>query len=271
VELITAEMKHLVCDEQYQMRVEIPDTEDYSEQLRATESWPFPPLVVFRKGKKFVILEGFTRHRAALVAKWNRPIPIQVVPEDQAWIVALAANAEHGYRRTNADKRKAVLQAWKLYPDERPAHLARRCRVSQPYVHRQVQSLRTGVAVEQIAGSTKGPCPNCHEDLWIENDEGWVCSNCGHAFGEPAARDDPAPRTPAAASGEKSGQNVAQSGPSVAAAKLNGKIDHARVKRIANARTAVGGLIREMKELGVLTDTVEAAWTIIKTALNKAK
>lgn len=76
----------------------------------ATASWPFPPIVVFRDDQgRHWLADGFHRVAAARRAG-NQEIPASILAgdRDDALLFAASANAHHGLRRTNADKRKAV-------------------------------------------------------------------------------------------------------------------------------------------------------------------
>jgi hypothetical protein len=133
-----------------QARVSInPDTvQDYAEILKEAHAtgqpWPFPPIQVIRHthaGANFnYVADGFHRLHAADSANWPHPIPAHITPGTirDATLAAVAANATHGLRRTNADKRRAVTMLlqdpeWAQWSD---TEIARRTHVSQPTVGR---------------------------------------------------------------------------------------------------------------------------------------
>lgn len=72
----------------------------------------FPPLTVVFDGKKHWLADGF--HRILALERLNRTHAECVVKkgtlDDAKWLAA-GANVSHGLRRTNADKRAAVLMA----------------------------------------------------------------------------------------------------------------------------------------------------------------
>lgn len=81
---------------------------EYAEALR--EDAVFPPVVVVRDGASLWLVDGFHRYHA------HRRCGRETIAADvragtlrDAVLHSLSANVEHGLRRTNADKRKAVL------------------------------------------------------------------------------------------------------------------------------------------------------------------
>jgi hypothetical protein len=79
----------------------------YADAMRDGDE--FPPLVVFYDGTHYHLGDGF--HRAAarqLAHPDEQEIECEVHPgdHDDALLFACGANASHGLRRTNADKKK---------------------------------------------------------------------------------------------------------------------------------------------------------------------
>lgn len=109
---------------------------DYVEAM-SDPNTVFPPVIVYYDGEDYWLADGFHR-----VAAWGR-IGRNAVPADvrqgsrrRAILHSVAANAAHGLRRTNADKRRAVMT---LLEDEEWAQwsnreIARRCAVSDVLV-----------------------------------------------------------------------------------------------------------------------------------------
>lgn len=99
----------------------------------------FPPVVVYYDGREYWLADGFHR-----LAAWER-IGREEVPADvrqgdrrRAILHSCAANAEHGLRRTNADKRRAVMTLledaeWSQWSARQ---IARQCGVSHDFVAR---------------------------------------------------------------------------------------------------------------------------------------
>lgn len=97
----------IVADGQIQMREKMSREaiEDYADVFDC-----LPPLQVVYDGSMFWLVDGFHRLEAAKLAGIER-VTCQVVDGTRrdAVIMACGANAAHGLRRTNADKRRAVL------------------------------------------------------------------------------------------------------------------------------------------------------------------
>lgn len=104
----------------------------------------FPPCIVYYDGKSYWLADGFHR-----VAAWERAgrveVPAEVRQGDRraAILHSCGANAAHGLRRTNDDKRRAVMTLledgeWANWSDRQ---IARQCGVSQPFVSKMRTSL----------------------------------------------------------------------------------------------------------------------------------
>jgi hypothetical protein len=114
---------------------------EYDEAIRESEGWPFPPVAVFHDVAegRFILADGFHRLAAAEMALddgFEVPVEIHEGGEREAILYACGCNAEHGLRRTNADKRRAVLTLlqdpeWRARSDNWVAEVAR---VSAPFV-----------------------------------------------------------------------------------------------------------------------------------------
>src|SRR5437879_4495602 len=98
---------------------------------------PFPPVHVVSDGKSYWLYDGYYRIESAKRAG-KLKIEAQVTPGDRrlAILLSCGANATHGLRRTNEDKRRAVGRLladkeWRQWSDH---EIAKRCGVSQPFV-----------------------------------------------------------------------------------------------------------------------------------------
>lgn len=92
-----------------QARTEINQSivSEYSDALKAGAV--FPPVVVFEDGASIWLADGFHRYHAHLHAELNEiNCDLRIGTQRQAILFSLSANASHGLRRTNEDKRKAV-------------------------------------------------------------------------------------------------------------------------------------------------------------------
>lgn len=109
--------------------------EEYAEALKTGAK--FPPVVVFYDGESNWLADGF--HRVEAHKKLGTDMMEAVVHQGDrrdAILHSVGANSEHGVRRTNADKRRAVErllrdEEWSRWTD---SEIARRCRVSHPFV-----------------------------------------------------------------------------------------------------------------------------------------
>lgn len=123
-----------------QSRVEIDNATvaEYGEALTAGAE--FPPVIVFNDGADHWLADGFHRyhgHRAAGRVSIGADVRQGTVRD--AILFSLGANASHGLRRTNADKRKAVQamfsdSEWSTWSDGR---IAQQCGVSGEFVRQQ--------------------------------------------------------------------------------------------------------------------------------------
>ena len=115
-----------------QSRVKIDEVtvSEYAEAM-ANPDTVFPPVVVYCDGTDYWLADGFHR-----VAAWERigrsDIPVDIRRGDQrrAILHSLAANAANGLRRTNDDKRRAVLTLledpeWSQWPQGKIADTCR--------------------------------------------------------------------------------------------------------------------------------------------------
>lgn len=84
--------------------------EEYSQAMRAGSE--FPPVDVFYDGTDYWLADGFHRVKAAGGAEMDRTAVMihQGTLESAQWF-SLHANHQHGLRRTNADKQRAVQTA----------------------------------------------------------------------------------------------------------------------------------------------------------------
>jgi hypothetical protein len=121
------------------------------QNLPSGAGWPFPPVVVFHDGEAYWMGDGFHRVEAArrylaqeqqetqnLAALRRIPADVRAGARRDAILYAAGANATHGLRRTNADKRRAVEvllrdEEWGQWSDR---EIARRCQVSPDTVGR---------------------------------------------------------------------------------------------------------------------------------------
>lgn len=158
---------------------------EYREAMRAGST--FPPVVVFYDGAYYWLADGFHRH-AAWIGLGEKKIPVDIRQGTvrDAILFSVSANAGHGLRRTNADKRRAVARLlgddeWVKWSDR---EIARRCAVSHPFVMQMRASLVTVTSENESWACTScneqfpeavWHCPKCDHHWQVADDE---CKNC---------------------------------------------------------------------------------------------
>ncbi len=122
-----------------------------------TEGAPFPPIAVFFDGAEYWIADGFHRYHAARkIEALDISAEVRSGTQRDAILYAAGANATHGLRRTNTDKRRAVMtllndEEWSKWSDR---EIAKRCAVSDRFV----SSLRT------VRSDTPAPTERTYTD-----------------------------------------------------------------------------------------------------------
>lgn len=123
----------LARDPDVQAREQLdPQTVDaYAEDMR--EGVVFPPPDVFTDGDHYFVADGFHRVAAAeATGATNLAVNLYRGGKRDAILHAVGSNCTHGLRRTNADKKKAVLMvlADPLWAERSDTWVAEQCRVS---------------------------------------------------------------------------------------------------------------------------------------------
>ncbi len=115
----------------------------YAEDMQNGDS--FPAVVVFYDGKDYWLADGFHRWHATMeTGKDQIRAQVKQGTQRDAVLHSVGVNSVHGLRRTNLDKRRAVMrllhdEEWVAWSDR---EIARHCRVSHPFV----ASLRSGLS-----------------------------------------------------------------------------------------------------------------------------
>jgi hypothetical protein len=134
---INLRVETLILDEKIRSRLKLDDRaiQEYAEEM--TQGTIFPPITVCSDGTSFWVIDGFHRVKAAEQAGKSE-IPAQVTEGGyrKALLDSAGVNRTNGVRRTNEEKRYAVLKLlqdaeWKQWSDE---VIAERCGVSAPFV-----------------------------------------------------------------------------------------------------------------------------------------
>ena len=141
---ISLPLERIKLEQHAQPRVELDDayTEEITNDLQAGNE--FPPVVVFYNGEDYWLADGFHRYFAHQKAgRSDIKAEVREGGMREAILHSVGANATHGKRRSNADKRKAVEtllqdEDWSKWSDR---FIADACRVSQPFVSRIRQEL----------------------------------------------------------------------------------------------------------------------------------
>lgn len=115
-------------------QIDLFTVEEYAANM--TNGVIFPPVVVFYDGTNYWLADGFHRAEAAVKANVDLPMDIRQGTRRDAVLHSVGANATHGLRRTNEDKRRAVMtlladDEWRQWSD---SEIARRTGVSHPTV-----------------------------------------------------------------------------------------------------------------------------------------
>lgn len=161
---------------QVRVRIDRKIIEQYTEDF--VNGAAFPPLDVFREenSERNILADGFHRHRSAINAD-RADIGCFIYPggTKEALIHALGSNFDHGFRRTNADKRHAVEMA--LKDPELSTLLAQEiadiCRVTKRTVNRIINEHMAGDENDSQDGTksqtkAKDPEPEDYRDTGKE-------------------------------------------------------------------------------------------------------
>lgn len=176
----------LRLDDRLQCRETVPEgiIKEYEEAWK--DKVAFPPVEVYEVGGELFVTDGFCRVVAAQNVGKSR---IDAVVIKGTWKDALraacGANAQHGLRRTIADKRKAANIAITEFPDESSRVLAELVGVSHRYIlnlrgnaattEKMVEEVVSGDVAEKPKPAKK---PSVEEVLDVISPPGWRCSDC---------------------------------------------------------------------------------------------
>ncbi len=150
---------------------------EYAANIEANDA--MPPVVVFYDGSAYWLADGF--HRVAARAKVGRltvKAEVRQGTRRDAVLYACGANATHGLRRTNADKRRAVEtllrdEEWSQWPQ---AQIAKACGVSREYVSR-------------VFGEVKASCDRSQDaERTVERNGKTYTQNTANIGRKPASR-----------------------------------------------------------------------------------
>lgn len=141
-----------------QSRVKIDEVtvSEYAEAM-ANPATAFPPAIVYHDGTDYWLADGFHR-----LAAWERtgksdiPVEIRLGDRRRALLHSMKAATAHGLRRSNEDKRHAVMMLlqdpeWSQWPQTKIAEV---CVVSREFVNRVSQEMSASCDRSQDATRT---------------------------------------------------------------------------------------------------------------------
>jgi uncharacterized ParB-like nuclease family protein len=175
---------------------------EYAEAMEENTKNPFPALQTVYDGQFYWLWDGFHRAAAAERVGWNE-IECDVCQgtHRDAMLLSVGANADHGLRRTNADKRQAVQRLlcddeWVQWSDRQ---IAAKCFVSDRLVNNMRQESganRSHLGADGKTYPAPRKCPKCgarmkasdeHESCAICRGENHLASD-GKGGGEPKGK-----------------------------------------------------------------------------------
>ena len=159
--------------------------EEYAEAMRA--GVVFPPADVFYDGVNYWLADGFHRTLGAIAADVKKvEVAVHMGTVRDAILFSLGANARHGLRRSNADKRRAVMvllkdEEWGRWSN---AKIADQCGVSGDFVGTIRNSHSNPIRVTEVKTINKHgqettinttnigrkPKPQVDDSEWDEDD-----------------------------------------------------------------------------------------------------
>lgn len=125
--------------------IDVSAVNEYTQRFR--DGGTFPPVVVFYDGTTYWLADGYHRVEGASVAGLKEiAADVRTGTKRDALLFACGANDDHGLRRTNADKRRAVETVlrdveWGAKSEE---WIASTCRVSRKLVTAVREELNLG-------------------------------------------------------------------------------------------------------------------------------
>ena len=154
---------------------------EYAEILR--EGGKLPAITVFRVGSRYYLVDGWHRYSGSKKAGLE-DIDVTIIDGTirEATLYAIGANDEHGLRRTNDDKRKAVMMLlvdleWSKWNDKAIAKVAKVSFMTVSRIRKElkiqpevVKTLRNGkeVEVKVERNNNEAPQENYQDEITAE-------------------------------------------------------------------------------------------------------
>jgi hypothetical protein len=213
---------------------------EYAEAMQ--EGAQFPPVVVFNDGKDFWLADGFHRVLAARVADiLEIDVDLRPGTKREAILYAVGANAEHGMRRTNEDKRRAVFHLlgdaeWAKWSDN---EIARRCAVSQPFVSELRQRLTSNVISEDSPPTERTYTTKHGTEATMDT--------------ERIGRSEPRKEAPRQSASERFNESAEAVGPDAVAADTIAEVDKllVAIKSDTFRHSVINALIKHLREKSI--------------------
>jgi hypothetical protein len=133
--MVRMRLAALVLDPRTQPREEIDYgvVAEYREDMERGDT--FPPVVAWGTEDRAYLSSGWHRYKARQqLGSGDIEVDLRPGGLDEAIWDSLSTNGDHGKRRTNADKRRAVRHALELRSELSNAEVARHCAVSANFV-----------------------------------------------------------------------------------------------------------------------------------------
>jgi hypothetical protein len=132
-QLIKLALIHCDCGTQSRAAINTDTVKEYAEEM--IEGAKFPPAEVFFDGSEYYLADGFHRVMAASRNGFlDFECHVHLGTKSDALLFSLGANARHGLKRTNADKRRSVELALAEWPDWSDRKIADVCAVGNALV-----------------------------------------------------------------------------------------------------------------------------------------
>jgi len=131
---------------------------EYGQEMTDNGIGVFDPVTIFYDGKDYWLADGYHRVTGAkMFDVQNLRADIRQGTRRDAILFSTGANGKHGLRRTNADKRRAVMtmltdEDWSKWSDNR---IAQHCNVSQPFVSAIRGSSQTSVTYNDYKSTVR--------------------------------------------------------------------------------------------------------------------
>jgi hypothetical protein len=144
-------LSEIVTDAGTQVRVALDEATVAEYAAAMLAGVKFPAGTVFHDGQHYVLADGFHRYKAAGRSGFkDLEFDVQAGSKSDALKFALSANAQHGLKRTNADKRRSVELALIEWPKLADAELSRICAVGDDLVKSVRTDLEANLRIPKV-------------------------------------------------------------------------------------------------------------------------